>query len=867
MKKRNLNFSVKANVLYTYHLTDTDDIRNKGAVKIGFTTCAISNEELDKYIQDGYPSYGEVYDKILEASLERFKQDSKNAHGDGIHSCEMIRVYLLSRYDEDGKLIEFSDHDIHNVIKKHGILPINLREYNLNSDAKEWYPSCITGEVLDKIFENYVKNGLNLNSVDTEIFSKIHSLIGYVNLREEQREAVNFLKQEFFVNGIPCCILDCKCRFGKTFTILSFIKENSDHFNVVKIITDRPETLFGNFQNDALRLNLPFKIFLQTKKENNEEFEERLMKSVENGEKVLILKSVQDIRGSKKVNGKFNKNDEFFNLNTDLLVVDEGDEGTKTQLASKVFDSLIQKNHTKVVFMSGTAFQIPHILFNLGFKEKDFSTYYWTYEMEQERYGNKINPRMKLFGIELKAFLKNLFCSANEFFRVQKEKFVHEKEVQEWIENFLQCGVWKKFGILPEVVARKYPFSLGFFHILLIVETVEQAKCLAKAIKSVWTKCFGVEEPAIVNIAGDGIDSTKGMKEVLKTAKNSKESITITCGRGCRAWTIPEWDAIAFLTGSDEGITSVASYLQSMFRVQSGNPDPNVRKDVCAVFDFAPSRLLNNVSSYISSQSNARIKSVKEIGESFIKNADLTLFNESGLAELKDYADIERELRKSMVSDFLNSGVANFSSWNLKLSINDFKNQENLEELFLDKFKKGKGNNSKKGKSAPDYTLYKNNQGASPEKEKEKDNSENPKESPNDVEKQKKDENIQFRKNVNEILRVLLRLVYMHGFEPRNFDELLDAITPQEWVGYVQDELDKRFNKEFLKEHWIEPCLKKIEGVFFDACTEKKKEKDEIVENWKMAVEQKNPNLFDWNRFYAFQKWFGNPSYDVILIG
>lgn len=154
MQKRNLNFSVKANVLYMYHLTDTDDIRNKGAVKIGFTTCDISKEKLDKYIQDGYPSYGEVYDKIKEASLNRFKQDSKNAHGDSIHSCKMLRVYLLSRYDENEKLIQFTDHDIHNVIKQHGILPINLMEYNLNSNAKEWYPSCITGEVLDKIFEN-----------------------------------------------------------------------------------------------------------------------------------------------------------------------------------------------------------------------------------------------------------------------------------------------------------------------------------------------------------------------------------------------------------------------------------------------------------------------------------------------------------------------------------------------------------------------------------------------------------------------------------------------------------------------------------------------------------------------------------------
>ena len=58
-----------------------------------------------------------------------------------------------------------------------------------------------------------------------------------------------------------------------------------------------------------------------------------------------------------RVGGKFNKNNAVFDLNWDLIIVDEAHEGTQTELGDHVIKQL-RKADTKVLALSGTPFNL-----------------------------------------------------------------------------------------------------------------------------------------------------------------------------------------------------------------------------------------------------------------------------------------------------------------------------------------------------------------------------------------------------------------------------------------------------------------------------------------------------------------------------
>lgn len=70
----------------------------------------------------------------------------------------------------------------------------------------------------------------------------------------------------------------------------------------------------------------------------------------------LYFASIQDLRGSKRVGGKFNKNNAVFDLDWDLIIVDEAHEGTQTELGDHVIKQL-RKASTKVLALSRHAVQ------------------------------------------------------------------------------------------------------------------------------------------------------------------------------------------------------------------------------------------------------------------------------------------------------------------------------------------------------------------------------------------------------------------------------------------------------------------------------------------------------------------------------
>ena len=82
------------------------------------------------------------------------------------------------------------------------------------------------------------------------------------------------------------------------------------------------------------------------------------------------------------------------------------------------------------------------------------------------------------------------------------------------------------------------------------------------------------------------------------------KTITLSCGKLTTGVTVPQWMSIFML----RNLKSPETYFQAAFRVQSPwsikNPegdDPNeeaIKKPVCYVFDFAPTRALRQLSDY-----------------------------------------------------------------------------------------------------------------------------------------------------------------------------------------------------------------------------------------------------------------------------
>jgi len=103
--------------------------------------------------------------------------------------------------------------------------------------------------------------------------------------------------------------------------------------------------------------------------------------------------------------------------------------------------------------------------------------------------------------------------------------------------------------------------------------------------------------------AGIGLDALPPVRKAIGSGFETK-SITLSCGKLTTGITVSQWSSMLML----RNLKSPETYFQAAFRVQSPwsikNPngnDPNeeaILKPVCFVFDFAPTRALQQISEY-----------------------------------------------------------------------------------------------------------------------------------------------------------------------------------------------------------------------------------------------------------------------------
>jgi len=467
---------------------------------------------------------------------------------------------------------------------------------------------------------------------------------------------------------------NAKMRFGKTLSALEVVRRLELMRTI--IVTHRPVVEKGWFEDFG-------KIFYDTDYTTGSKNKASINDLEHSGKNYIYFASIQDLRGSTSAGGVFEKNDEVFDVNWDLVIIDEAHEGTKTKRGEDVL-ALLTKKETKVLKLSGTPFNLI-----ADFQEKE--TYTWDYVMEQQAKAdwdieNHLDPnpysglpRLNIFTYELNELLRLNYedvedkaFNFREFFKTEEGEFVHKNDVKQFLD----------------LLAKKddksnYPFSTeeyrdNFRHSFWIMPGVKEAKALCELLRehSVF-KHFD-----IVNVAGNE-ETAHPLKEVESKIGNKPEdtyTITVSCGKLTTGVSIPAWTAVLYLAGS--AMTSATNYLQTIFRVQTPANIGGKVKEECYVFDFAPDRTLKVLAE--AGQLSHRAGETgdeKQMGE-FLNFCPVIAINGSGM---KDYnvSDMLQQLKRIYVDRVARNGFDDPKVYN--------DNLHKLDDIELNMFKELEG--------------------------------------------------------------------------------------------------------------------------------------------------------------------------------
>jgi hypothetical protein len=315
-----------------------------------------------------------------------------------------------------------------------------------------------------------------LEDIKATIQTSLFGDDGLIDLRPEQRDAINFAKERFCsksgrkpnyeYNVLPeyrQFLWNAKMRFGKTICALQLAKEMDVKRTL--IVTHRPvvgDSWLGAFrQVFGTKDNLPkvrgnsdlHKVYGFGARSDNENVGsfadlEKFVKT--DGNHYVFFVSMQYLRLSELVNAKTlakNKEKEqedlfghsasreneilkasILNTDWDLVVIDEAHEGTRTALGESVIKNFLKKEKTKMLHLSGTPFNLYE-----DFKEEEIYT--WDYVSEQQA---KLNwervhpgeknpyedlPKMNIFTYDITKNIdqvldQNGLFSFTEFFRI-----------------------------------------------------------------------------------------------------------------------------------------------------------------------------------------------------------------------------------------------------------------------------------------------------------------------------------------------------------------------------------------------------------------------------------------------------------------
>jgi hypothetical protein len=511
----------------------------------------------------------------------------------------------------------FTDRDVHRHLRARGI----------KHETHEWF-RCDIEDVQSAI--------LAVRERRANIQDRTLSF----GLRPEQDQAVT-LTAEYFSRAAreqaghtPHFLWNAKMRFGKTFAAYQLAKRMG--WKKILVLTFKPAVRHA--WSEDLQRHIDFEGWQFVTRDS-----ELTGQSVDNSRPVVCFGSFQDYLqlqgGAIKP-----KNEWVHATNWDCVILDEyhfgawrenakglfgadeedaGEVGAEVSKEEMAFEEAILPITTRhYLYLSGTPFRA---LASGEFIEEQI--YNWTYSDEQ-RAKRDWNlpaanpyialPRLVLLTYKLPDDIREIAemgefseFDLNEFFRAtgeaDKSEFVHEEEVQKWLEMIR--GAYRGTTVDDLKLGREKP-PMPFAdtrllsvlnHTFWFLPNVASCYAMAKLLKARNNTYYHDFKVVIAagSKAGVGAEALPPVYEAMGDPLESR-TITLSCGKLTTGVTVRPWAGIFML----RKCSSPETYFQSAFRVQSPWTLPNeegteiVVKPECYVFDFAPNRALRQIADY-----------------------------------------------------------------------------------------------------------------------------------------------------------------------------------------------------------------------------------------------------------------------------
>lgn len=663
-------------VVYAYTIPDES---HKGRVKIGSAT-------YDGPLDDPLSPTVDEQEGINEAAKKRIDQQTKTT--DTNYHLEYAYISIT----KDNKY--FNDYTVHNILKRSGY---ERKSINTKNEHSEWFeiPTSLAKEAILAAIDG--KKALSTAQITAA------NEIEQIELRPSQEDAINRTIKAFS-SGRKSYLWNAKMRFGKTMAAMVVAKElnnlNPKQFKKVLIVTHRP-SVNTDWYNDFQ------KIFCE--KDTKWEYSSRdkgdtLKSRLESNDPFIYFASLQDLRLSKTVvedrekshsEAKgFDKNEEVFDTEWDMMIVDEAHEGTQSSLGDTTF-SKINRNFT--LQLSGTPFNILH-------KFEDNEIYTWDYIMEQdekihwdENHPGTPNPYAELPSLSMLTYeidkymggkdLPPEFVDAmdgafnfHEMFRVERDEEGNE------IPEFVHSEMVDKFLDLLVDNKHNFPYSTEEYRnynkhtMWLLPNRTNIIEAMEKKLRA--HPVFG--NFGIVNISGnlkgDDEQDNDAKRRVEDAIKNNEYTITLTGQRLTVGASIKRWTAVLMMSDTDRAST----YLQAAFRCQTPAIVDGKLKTHGYVFDFAPDRTLKLVAEAVEiNRKRTTSPEQKEAMKKFLNFCPIIAATDGGMKEFSVSTMLE-QLKNAIVERVRRNGFDDPKLYNdelLKLTEVEIKQFNDLRAI------------------------------------------------------------------------------------------------------------------------------------------------------------------------------------------
>ena len=766
--------SLKPKLIYVFRINDD---AHHGALKIGEATATLC----DAYFKPNSPL-------LNKSAHERIDQYTRTA---GI-SYQLLYTEGTMFTDSKGRVSSFNDKQVHKVLERSGI---KRKSFEKKNQGREWFVTDL--ETVKRAIAA-VKEGRE--SMDNAEVTYEQSPIEF---RPEQQLAIDRTIARFRRGSQM--LWNAKMRFGKTLSALQVVREMQMQRTL--ILTHRPVVDEGWFE-DFRKIFYDQPHYHYGSRTKGESFP-KLEGLSRRGDSYIYFASMQDLRGAETVGGKFDKNADVFAAPWDMLIVDEAHEGTKTDIGQSVIDAIVKK-HTKVLRLSGTPFNLLD-----DYDEEEIFT--WDYVMEQRAKADwdlthmgdpnpyESLPAINIYTYDLGTLMGSEYCddekafNFREFFRTRDDgSFCHERDVDRFVD--LLCKSDRQ---------SLYPYSTDAFrqmfrHTLWMVPGVAAARALSEKLRN--HKVFG--NFRIVNVAGNGDEDEENAEalRMVNTAIGPDPSmtytITLSCGRLTTGVSVKPWTAVFMMSGTFS--TSAASYMQTIFRVQTPFTCHGQMKTNCYAFDFAPDRTLRVLAKVakVSAKAGKTNDEDRKILGDFLNFCPIISIEGSQMKPY-DVKSMMAQLKRAQIEAVVQNGFEDGALYNDELL--------KLTEVELQDFKDLKGKIGTTKAMAKTADIDVNNQGFTNEEYEEKERLEKKKKKELTEEERRRLEELKKktseRQNAISILRgisIRMPLLIYGATLKREDDEITidnfaDIVDKDSWAEFMPKGVTKQVFRKFKK--------------------------------------------------------------------